>query len=175
MLTLADLQEICRFASARRLESFVEPFNDAMREFGIDTPMREACFVAQIAHESGEFRYVRELASGDAYEGRQDLGNTEPGDGRKFRGRGLIQITGRYNYRDCGDALGVDLLTDPELLEGTVLACRSAAWFWSDRGLNALADKKDFRAITRKINGGLNGYSDRLMYWERAKQTIGVA
>ena len=174
-VSLQDLTQICRVATQRRLEAFLDGFNEAMHEFEIDTPQREAAFIAQIAHESGEFRYVRELATGDAYEGRADLGNTQQGDGRRFRGRGLIQITGRDNYRKCGDALGVDLVADPELLEGTVLACRSAAWFWKDHGLNELADKHDFRTITRRINGGLNGWADRQMYWDRAKQVLGTA
>lgn len=174
-LTIHDLAAVCHVAKQVRLESFLEPLNEAMHEFDIDTPQREASFIAQIAHESVEFRYVRELATGDAYEGRQDLGNLQPGDGRRYRGRGLIQITGRDNYRKCGDALGVDLVADPELLEGTVLACRSAAWFWRDHGLNELADAGDFRKITIRINGGLNGWQDRLMYWERAKEVLGVA
>lgn len=174
-VSLQDLQAICKVATQRRLESFLDPLNAAMQEFEIDTPMREAAFIAQVAHESGEFRYVRELASGDAYENRADLGNTQEGDGRRFRGRGLIQITGRDNYRKCGDALGVDLVSDPELLEGTVLACRSAAWFWQDHGLNELADARDFRTITRRINGGLNGWPDRVMYWDRAKSALGIA
>jgi putative chitinase len=166
--------QVCRLATQRRLESFVEPFNDAMHEFDIDTPQREAAFIAQVAHESGEFRYVKEIATGDAYEHRADLGNLQPGDGRRFRGRGLIQITGRDNYRKCGDALGVDLVADPELLEGTVLACRSAAWFWKDHGLNELADASDFRRITIRINGGLTGWQNRVQYWVRAKEVLGV-
>ncbi len=174
-VSLQDLQAICRVATQRRLESFLDPLNEAMHEFALDTPQREAAFIAQIAHESGEFRYVRELATGDAYEGRADLGNSEEGDGRKYRGRGLIQITGRANYRTCGDALGVDLVADPELLEGTALACRSAAWFWQTHGLNELADKGDFKTITRKINGGLNGWPDRVMYWGRTKNVLGIA
>ena len=174
-VTLSDLQQICRVATQRRLEAFLDPLNDAMHEFDIDTPKREAAFIAQIAHESGEFRYVRELATGDAYENRADLGNVQEGDGRRFRGRGLIQITGRANYRRCGDALGVDLVADPELLEGTVLACRSAAWFWKSRDLSELADKGDFRSITKRINGGLNGWADRTQYWERAKSVLNTA
>jgi len=172
MIMLDELRMIYKVASTERLEIFLEPVNAAMREFEIDTPVREAAFLAQLAHESGEFRYVRELASGRAYEGRKDLGNTEPGDGVRFKGRGLIQITGRFNYRDCGDALGIDLLSTPELLEEPVLAARSAAWFWKSRGLNDLADKGDFKLITKRINGGYNGYSARLRYWERAQGAL---
>ena len=152
----------------------------AMVEYDITTLFREAAFIAQLAHESGEFRYVRELASGAAYEGRKDLGNTEPGDGVKYKGRGLIQITGRSNYRDCGDALGLPLIDEPDLLETAGPACRSACWFWGSRGLNEMADNHDFLGISVKINGrnrttGLpNGWSDRLSYWGRAKMVLGA-
>ena len=168
MITLDDLKAICPRAKAGRLALFVEPLSDAMLEYEINTPAREAAFLAQICHESGSFRYVQELASGDAYEGREDLGNTEPGDGVRFKGRGLVQITGRANYRACGDALGIDLISRPELLEQPVYACRSAAWFWDSRGLNHLADIGDFDKITRRINGGINGLMDRIAYHERA-------
>jgi putative chitinase len=144
-----------------------------MSEFSIDSNVeRETHFLAQVAHESGGFNYVREIASGAAYEGRADLGNTEPGDGTLFRGRGLIQITGRANYRACGDALGVDLVAEPDLLESPVLAARSAGWFWETHGLNEMADRGDIRGITKRINGGLNGYQDRLAYLESAQRRL---
>lgn len=173
MITGAQLQSIMPFAKAR-IPSFVAPLNAAMHEFHINSPIRQAAFIAQIAHESGELRYVEEIASGIAYEYRKDLGNTQPGDGMKFKGRGLIQITGRNNYHECGKALGVDLITNPELLETNDLACRSAAWFWASRGLNDLADKGDYIRICRRINGGLNGYQERLVYHARAKTALGV-
>lgn len=173
MITGAQLQSIMPFAKAR-IPSFVSPLNGAMHEFHINSPLRQAAFVAQIAHESGELRYVKEIASGAAYEHRKDLGNTQPGDGMKFKGRGLIQITGRNNYHECGKALGVDLITNPELLETNDLACRSAAWFWASHGLNDLADKGDFERITKRINGGLNGYQERLAYHARATMALGV-
>lgn len=172
MVTADDLKRIMPHAGSRA-DKFVDPLNSAMREFAIDTIMREVAFLAQIAHESGELRYVRELASGEAYEGRSDLGNTQPGDGVRFKGRGLIQITGRANYAACGTALGLDLLAHPELLEETVNACRSAAWFWQSRGLNELADKGDFKLITRRINGGYTHYQERLAFLERAKEVLG--
>ena len=158
--------------SHQRAEIFLEPLQAAMNEFEINTPQRQAAFLAQIAHESGSLRYVHELASGEAYEGRKDLGNDQPGDGIRYKGRGLIQITGKANYCACGDSLGVDLVGSPELLEGTDLACRSAAWFWQDRGLNELADKGDFKLITKRINGGYNGYQDRLAFYERAQEVL---
>lgn len=173
MITLDDLKRIAPQASVAGMEKFLAPLNGAMTEFGISENVeRETAFLAQVLHESGGFHYVRELASGDAYEGRLDLGNTEPGDGVRFKGRGLIQITGRANYRKCGAALGVDLIADPGLLESPELACRSAAWWWQAHGLNELADKGDFQAITKRINGGYNGWLDRVAYFERAKEVL---
>lgn len=166
-----DLLAIMPFAKAR-ISTFLEPLNLAMEEFQINTPARQAAFLAQIGHESGQLRYVRELASGKAYEGRLDLGNTEHGDGVRFKGRGLIQVTGRANYRECGKALGLDLITHPELLEEPLHACRSAAWFWKSRGLNELADAGDFMRITRRINGGTNGMADRQALYVAAKEVL---
>jgi putative chitinase len=158
--------------AGKRAGVFLVPLLDAMAEFEIDTPARATAFLAQIAHESGSLRYVREIASGAAYEGRSDLGNFEPGDGPYFRGRGLIQITGRANYTKCAEALDLPLLEEPELLEEPVNACRSAAWFWASHGLNELADKGDFIRITRRINGGINGLEDRQAFYERAKRVL---
>src|SRR5690349_21071754 len=152
-MTLEELKKIVPYAG-NRATTYLEPLNQAMQEFQIDTPLRQAAFIAQVAHESGSLRYVKEIASGEAYEGRKDLGNTHEGDGVRFKGRGLIQTTGRSNYLACGLALGVDLVDAPELLESPEMACRSAGWFWESRGLNALADKEDFKLITKKINGG---------------------
>ena len=174
MIALEQLKKIIPYAGPRA-GVFVKPLNDAMSEFGIDTPMREAAFLAQIAHESGSLRCVREIASGEAYEGRADLGNTVIGDGVRFKGRGLIQITGRANYRACSKALFGDdetLLVHPELLEAVVPACRSAAWFWWLHDLNALADNDGFRAITKAINGGFNGYAERLANFDRARAVL---
>lgn len=173
MITVDQLKKIIPYASSRATV-FLEPLNGAMTEFCIDTLARQTAFLAQVAHESGSLRYVREIANGYAYEGRADLGNLEPGDGQRFKGRGLIQITGRTNYRECSRALYGDdtLLVQPELLEGVVPACRSAAWFWWSRGLNSIADAGDFRKITRVINGGFNGYDDRLAYYQRAQKVL---
>lgn len=157
-----------------RADVFATPLTYAMARFGIDTAQRQAAFLAQIAHESGQLRYVQEIASGAAYEGRADLGNTQPGDGVRFKGRGLIQITGRENYAKCGAALELDLLAHPELLTTPDNASASAAWFWFAKGLNSYADAKDFVGLTRRINGGLNGLQDRQQFWQRAKQVLGV-
>jgi putative chitinase len=170
-VTLDQLVKIMPYAR-KRAGDFLGPLNAAMVEFDINTPARQASFVAQVGHESGQLQYVREIASGDAYEGRKDLGNTQPGDGRRFRGRGLIQITGRANYAACGAALGLGLLSKPELLEQPVNACRSAGWFWKSRGLNELADAGDQVRITKRINGGTNGLADRLALFEVARKVL---
>ncbi|WP_095196920.1 glycoside hydrolase family 19 protein [Pseudomonas sp. Irchel 3A7] len=161
---------------------FTPVLNTAMGKYGIVTPARIAAFIAQIGHESGQLAYVRELGSSD-YLAKYDtgtlatrLGNTpEPdGDGQKYRGRGLIQITGCDNYRQCSLGLFGDerLLTTPELLEQPQWAAESAAWFWKQNGLNTLADRSQFNSITRRINGGLNGLQDRLELWARARAVL---
>lgn len=169
----ATLLAIMPLANARAAQ-FAGPLGAAMARFGINTPIRAAAFLAQIAHESGQLRYVRELADGKAYEGRKDLGNTEPGDGPRFRGRGLIQVTGRFNYRACSLELFGDerLLDNPELLEFPEYAALSAAWFWAAHGCNEIADTGDFRALTRRINGGYNGLAERTAFWERAERVF---
>ena len=153
------------------------PFiESAMDEFYIDFPERKAAFLAQIGHESGGLRYTVEIwgptPAQSRYEGRKDLGNTEPGDGFRFRGRGLIQTTGRNNYFRTGEGLGVDLIAKPELLSTAELAARSAAWFWRVHGLNDLADKGDFVKITKIINGGTNGLDERMALYEAAKDAL---
>lgn len=153
-----------------RLMLYQQPLNDSMEIHQIDTKRRVAAFLAQLAHESGELRYVVEIASGSAYEGRADLGNTEPGDGVKFKGRGPIQITGRDNYRLCSRDLYGDerLLETPELLERPFDGCMAAGWFWQTKNLNEVADAGNFERITRIINGGLTGFAERVKYYERA-------
>jgi putative chitinase len=141
---------------------------EGMNTYEIITPLRENHFLAQLAHESGEFRYLKELASGAAYEGRKDLGNIVPGDGIRYKGRGLIQLTGRANYTAISGSLNVDFVSFPELLETPQYATLSACWFWDSRHLNIYADANDLIKITRRINGGLNGLAKREMYLERA-------
>ncbi|OLF55425.1 glycoside hydrolase family 19 protein [Pseudomonas chlororaphis] len=157
---------------------FAPALNAAMSHRQINTPKRMAAFLAQIGHESGQLRYVREIwgptPAQIKYEGRADLGNTAVGDGFKYRGRGLIQVTGRNNYRQCSLGLFGDerLLALPELLEQPQWAAESAAWFWQHNGLNELADRDQFNSITRRINGGLNGLEDRLQLWARAREVL---
>ena len=159
---------------------FVPVLNTAMNHYQIVGLKRVAAFIAQIGHESGQLKYVRELGN-DRYLSKYDtgslakrLGNTPEadGDGQKYRGRGLIQITGRANYAECGEALGLDLINCPELLEKPQHACMSAAWFWASRGLNTLADAGKFETITRRINGGQNGAADRRALHARALEVL---
>jgi putative chitinase len=170
MIDLATMQTLCPQTKAARLALFVDPLNAAIEEFGIQ---RIPEFLAQTAHESGGYFYTREIwgptTAQAGYEGRKDLGNTEPGDGSLYRGRGLIQVTGRANYAKCAEALDLPLLDNPQLLERPMPAARSAGWFWQAHGLDAITD---FERLTRRINGGVNGLADRYAYLGRAKQAM---
>jgi predicted chitinase/LysM repeat protein len=170
-LSKAQLLAIMPLAK-RVAAAYLPHLNFAMREAAITTPLRRAAFLAQLAHESLQLKFMEEIASGAAYEGRIDLGNTHPGDGRRFKGRGPIQLTGRNNYRDAGHALGIDLLANPKRAADPDVGFRVAGWFWTTRGLNALADKRDFDRITRRINGGLNGKTDRDRYYAVARRVL---
>lgn len=180
-------EQLAQSTGARidRAAEWLAPIEAAMDEFGITTPARQAAFLAQIGHESGGFRYLRELASGLAYDDRVDLGNTQPAalqiaarhdssPGPWWKGSGPMQITGYDNHLTCGKALGLDLLNHPELLAVPVNGARSAAWFWKSRGLNELADQGRFEAITRRINGGLNGLTERKALFDAAKRALAV-
>ena len=155
---------------------FVPVLNTAMTRYQIIGTKRVAAFIAQIGHESGQLKYVKEIwgptVAQTKYEGRKDLGNTVVGDGFKYRGRGLIQITGRANYMVCGEGLGIDLIKHPELLEKPQHACMSAAWFWATKGINTLADAGPFDKITQRINGGQNGAADRQALYARALKVL---
>ncbi|NNB02525.1 glycoside hydrolase family 19 protein [Pseudomonas fragi] len=155
---------------------FVPVLNTAMSRYQIVGAKRIAAFIAQIGHESGQLKYVKEIwgptKAQAKYEGRADLGNTVQGDGSKYRGRGLIQITGRANYMTCSEALALDLINHPELLEKPQHACMSAAWFWASRGLNTLGDAGKFDAITQRINGGQNGAADRQALYAKALKVL---
>ncbi len=174
-LSLLKLTAIMPHALPKRVELFFQPLVDAMAAYGIDTNLRRAHFLAQIGHESGSLRFTEELADGSAYEGRTDLGNTQPGDGKRFKGRGLIQLTGRANYQEYSNDTGIDYVAQPRLLAtDPEVAADVAGWFWAKRGLNALADADDVRSVTRRINGGFNGLDDRVAFLRRAKCLLGL-
>jgi len=159
-------------ARPQRLDLFYQPVLDRMQAAGIDTPLRQAHFLAQTGHESGDLLYTEELATGQAYEGRAELGNTQAGDGTKFKGRGLIQLTGRANYVAYGQSIGQDLTIDgnwTKVATDPSLAVDVACWFWSRHNLNAFADKDDLLTITHRINGAENGLPDRQDHLDRAK------
>jgi putative chitinase len=166
------LQILMPLSSQDLAATFTEPLVAALQANQINTPLRQAHFLAQLGHESGSLRYTAELASGTAYEGRTDLGNTQPGDGPRFKGRGLIQITGRANYTSYGNARGKDYVTglNPTLLATDPnIAADCSGWFWATRNLNELADNDDLLTITKRINGGTNGLDDRTRRLKLAK------
>jgi putative chitinase len=185
---------------------WLEPLLETFEKYQINTPKRQACFLGQVMHESGSFKFTRENLNYSAkalmatwpsrfpdmeiasqferqpekiankvYSGR--MGNTEDGDGAKYIGRGLIQVTGKENYTHCGEALGVDLVANPQLLEEPRYAALSAGWFWNKKGLNALADEgtsNSFEVMTKRINGGLLGLDDRKSKMIEVLKTLGA-
>lgn len=160
-----------------RLDELWEYLEPAMWSAEIDTPDRIAMFLAQAAHESDRFCALEEYASGAAYEGRRDLGNTRPGDGRRYKGRGIFQVTGRANYALCSRELFGDeqqLLEEPEQLAEPEWAVVSATWFWDHKGLNPFADRADLEGCTRRINGGLNGFDERREFYRRACRALQI-
>jgi putative chitinase len=174
-----DLLRAATGCSAALADRYAVPLADACQRYSINTPARLSAFLAQIGHESGGLQYTREIAGGQAYEGRADLGNTEPGDGPRFRGRGLLQVTGRSNYAALAAALGVDFVADPSLLEQPTFAALSAAHWWHAHGCSAFADAGEFDKLSRLINRGnafatnpANGEADRRIRWERAKAAL---
>jgi putative chitinase len=201
-VTLEQLEEIFPHAKKENLEKFCEPLNKAMAEFEIDNPKREAMFLAQCAHESGQFAAVSENLNYKAetltkvfpkyfhdkdpndyakqpekianvvYANRMGNGDTESGDGYRYRGRGLIQLTGKNNYTKCGEALNMDLHEDSDYLSTPDGAARSAAWFWSENDLNECADADDIVNCTKKVNGGTLGLEEREAFWKKALEVL---
>ena len=185
MLTATQLQSIMPATPAAKREALLPFLQAAMTEFAIETPARAAAFVAQLAHESGQFRFMEEIWGPTTAQNRYEplstlattLGNVEAGDGKLFKGRGPIQITGRANYKRFGDLLGIDLVADPARAARPELAFRIAGLFWSKKGLSELADRatdEAFREITRRINGGFNGLEDRRKFYAAACAALGV-
>ena len=173
-ITAANIQQMSRSATPTIVNGIVTS-QDTIEKGGIDTPLRLCHFMAQCAHESAHFGTTREFASGAAYEGRRDLGNTQPGDGRRYRGRGLIQTTGRANYHETTADIekivptAPDFEQNPEALEQFPWALLSAISYWRRRGINRHADRDDVRAVTIAVNGRLNGFEERKRYLAKAK------
>lgn len=167
-----DLRRIVPELSEQRAAEIVGPLNDAMREGGMNTPQRQAAFISQVAVESDRFRTFEEYASGAAYEGRADLGNTQPGDGVRYKGRGAIQVTGRHNYTKMSEELGVDFVNHPELAATPQYAFKSALWYWNSRDGNAFADRGDIVRITEMVNGGHHNLAERTDYYNRGLQVL---
>lgn len=173
-LTLDQLKSISMSKNELILQQVLPALNETLAKYQINTPLRVAHFLAQVLHESGAFRYFEEIASGKAYEGRKDLGNINEGDGVKFKGRGIIQITGRTNYTLLSQDLGVDFVNNPKILADKKWAVVSAGWFWNKRKLNEIADADDFIKLTKRVNGGTNGIDDRRRYLVKAKAVLGI-
>ncbi len=193
LISKDQLKAIITSAKEENIDKYLAPLNLALARYAINTPLRIAHFVAQLAQESGSFKYNEEIwpnpaldANGVAtngsewqlrYEGRAELGNTQAGDGYKFRGRGLIQLTGRSNYSKYGDSLGQNLTdgNNPDHVAQAQLAADAAGWYWDSRGLNAFADKDDVLSITKRINGGTLGLDARKAFLAKAKTALGIA
>jgi putative chitinase len=204
MITAGQIGTIMPNATGALVGTYIGAINDTAARFSIDTPIRQAMFLAQLAHESGELRHAVENLSysavalrrvwpgrfsaadaeayarkpekiaSRAYADRMGNGDEASGDGWRYRGRGLIQITGRDNYRTCGEALDHDFIAAPDDMAKTPWSVLSAGWFWDSRRLNPIADRDDIEAVTRKINGGTNGLDDRKEFYERAKAVLGA-
>lgn len=166
----------------KNLSLYVTYLNGYAEVFHIDTPLRMAHFLAQVAHETSELQHMRELGN-EAYCAKYDvgklkqmLGNTKKGDGYKYKGRGMMQLTGRANYQAYQNSKFCkgDIMTNPSLLEQPLGATKSGMWYWNSRKINAMADKDSVEGVTRLINGGTNGLASRIKYLERAKKAFGI-
>lgn len=173
-MTLVDFKKIFPNCPHGFDETLCRILNATFEKFEINTPLRVAAFCAQVGHECGDFKYKEEIASGEAYEGRKDLGNTQPGDGKRYKGRGFLMLTGRSGYTEYGNALGIDLVGNPGWAANLPVASDIAGLYWQKHGLNALADASEFAKITKRINGGLTNQEDREKRYARAKQVLGI-
>jgi putative chitinase len=202
MVSVNQLQQIFPQGDPSDLAEICDPINAAMIEFNIKNPKEQAMFLAQCGHESDNFstvqenlnyraetlvkvfpKYFRDVNPADyekqpekianrVYGGRMGNGDESTGDGYRYRGRGLIQLTGKDNYNACGAALKMDLHTDPDYLETAEGAARSAAWFWAHNGLNQYADNDDIVGCTKRVNGGTIGLEERTQHYEAAKAVL---
>jgi predicted chitinase len=164
------LRHVCPNLSPESAATIAAGLAQAFQRYKINTERRAAMAVAQWAHESDRFKTGTEYASGDAYEGRRDLGNSRPGDGRRFKGRGRIMITGRTNYTEIGKALGLDCVNHPEMLGKSPYSELASGHWWEAHHCNEFCDRGDFEGLTRRINGGLNGFDDRKALYARARE-----
>lgn len=180
MINNEQLRQIMPLLSSAKRKLYLPFLNRTMEEYEINTLLRRAAFLAQLAHESGEFRFMEEIWGPTEAQKRYEppsrlaekLGNTERGDGKRYKGRGPIQITGRFNYDRYGKLLGVDLVSNPTLASTPQIAFSIAGLYWRNNGLNQLADNDDITTITKRINGGLNGLTERRAYYKLAKEVL---
>lgn len=177
LITLDQLEACTPYSSDRVRLEIISPLNETLEKYHINTKARIAAFLAQVTHESGNFKYKEELASGKAYEYRKDLGNLDKAalaaahranstTGKFYKGRGWIQITGYHNYRECSKAFNEDFINNPYMLAEYPYAALSAGWFWNTHNCNSYADVGDFNKTTKIINGGWNGKDERLALYE---------
>ncbi len=160
-------------AAQKKIIDAISPiFAATLDDYEINTLLRIAHFMGQVTLECAGFRTTVEFADGTAYENRLDLGNTEPDDGPRYKGRGLLQLTGRANYRRIGHILGLPLEDKPDIAADPVVSLKIACEYWKNRNLNAAADQDDLVTVTRKVNGGLNGLEDRGIFLKKAKVAL---
>ena len=177
-ITQAQLQAIIKpvILNQDKINQITDSLNQTFNANQINTPLRMCHFLAQVIHESGEFRYTSEIwgptAAQSGYEGRKDLGNDSQGDGYKYRGRGWIQLTGKANYKTASTDLSQDFVNNPDLLSQYPGAAVISGWYWNKHNLNVLADLDDILSITKRINGGTNGLTDRQQWLTKAKAVI---
>lgn len=183
LITDEQLHQMIPGATDKSIKKFISPMNETLKRYNINTPPRIAAFIAQIAHESGNLYYVEEIASGSNYEFRDDLGNlhfealqiaheNKTTTGKFYKGRGLIQLTGYYNYKKFGELLKLDLIHNPELLCEPINATLISGCYWDINNCNSFADVGLFGKITKIINGGYNGSADRLANYARCKKVL---
>ncbi len=172
MITQTILRKLCPQSKTSIIKDVADYFVDYAPKYGVISDLRVCHFMAQAGHETDNFQTLEEYASGSGYEGRSDLGNVYQGDGVRYKGRGIFQLTGRSNYITFGNLIGVDLVNNPEMAEDPKISVQTALEYWKNRDLNKWADRDDIETITKRINGGLNGYPHRKELYARMKVLI---